>query len=322
MKDLFLKNKKWILVLAILIGIGLSVDILAKQAVTIGASQVMGVPVRIDYLDIGFLRPSINISGFKIYNPQGFPQGILLDLRQVRVDYDIFSLLKGKFHAPLVIVDLKEMVVVKNKEGKLNVDALKISQQKEQAPGIQENKSAPSAKMQMDVVKLNIDHIVSKDFSQDAQGQILVYDINLKDKVFKDVTSPQQLATLIMVQAMGPTAIKSAAVYGAATVLGVAFLPAGVAGILIGKDSATETWSASVDKVYRMAVDVIKRIGKLKNEDASRGIIKGSVYGADVQIAVKRNAEGRTEIEVTSRKAMLPKPEIAAGVLYQIKEKL
>lgn len=322
MKDFFLKNKLWVLIIVILMAVGFGIDLLAKQAVTIGASQVMGVPVHIDSLDIGIVRPSIKMDGFKIFNPKGFPQGILLDLRQIRVDYNPLRLLKGQFHAPLVIVDLNEMILVKNKEGKLNVDALKVAEEKGDAKKAQEQKPAPSVKMQMDVVKLNIDHIVYKDFSQSEQGQILVYDVNLKDKIFKNITSPQQLAILIMVQAMGPTAIKSAAVYGAATVLGVAFLPAGVAGILIGKDSAVETWSESTDRIYRTSLEVINKIGKLKDENKDKGVINSTAYGADVQIVLKKSDNGKTQMTVTARKTMMPKPEIAAGVLYQIEERL
>ncbi|MFA6379230.1 MAG: hypothetical protein WCX16_05580 [Candidatus Omnitrophota bacterium] len=322
MNNFLLKNKWWITVVVLCVAVGFGIDLFVKQAVTVGASQVVGAPVHVDYLDIGIVRPSINIKGFKIYNPKGFPQGVLLDLQQIRVNYHPLRLLKGQLHASLVIVDLNEMVIIKNKDGKLNVDALKVAEEKKDEKKASEQKPAQSVKMQMDVVKLNIDHVVYKDFSQSEQGQILVYDVNLKDKIFKDIASPQQLVTLIMVQAIGPTAVKSAAVYGAATVLGVAFLPAGVAGILIGKDDVVKEWSRSKDKIYGVSLDVIKKIGKFKNEDKSKGIINGLVYGADVQIVIKKGAKGKTQVAVSARKTMLPKPEIAAGVLYQIQERL
>ena len=43
---------------------------------------------------------------------------------------------------------------------------------------------------------------------------VQVFDVNLKDKTYKDIQSAQQLAALIMVEAMKPTAIKGAKIYG------------------------------------------------------------------------------------------------------------
>jgi len=99
--------------------------------------------------------------------------------------------------------------------------------------------------MQFDVVKLNLGKVIVKDYRKGEPPTILAYNIGIDDKEYKNITSAQEFVTLVMIQAMGPAAIKGAGIYAAATVLGVAFLPAGVAGVLLGTDSGIEEINVS-----------------------------------------------------------------------------
>ena len=51
------------------------------------------------------------------------------------------------------------------------------------------------------------------------------------------------------------------------------------------------------------------------------GIMQNS-YGADVLIKLENTPARKIKVVVSARQYMLPKPEIAGGVLYQIGEKL
>ena len=262
----------------------------------------------------------------KLYNPPGFPNEPFIHIPEVGADYDLGALLTGKLHLPLVILNLKEMTVVKNKEGALNVDSLKVSQQAEKPKekGAEEKPKEKSKEMamQIDVVQLNVSRVIFKDYSKGEPPAVQVFEVALKDKKFENVTSPQQLVTLIMVQAMGPTAIKSAKVYAAATILGVGFLPAGIVGALVGDDDVTQEFHKKLDQVYKVSLDVIKKAGELKSEDKKKGVIKAKVKGVDVTVEIKETINRTVEVKVSARQLMLPKPEVAGGVLYQIAEEL
>ena len=176
--------------------------------------------------------------------------------------------------------------------------------------------------MQIDELRLNVGRVIYKDYARGDKPVILAYEGVLKDKVFKDIKSPQQLATLVMVQAMGPAAIKGAKIYAAASLLGAAFLPAGVVGALIGKDSSTAEYDRNFERVYQAGLSVLKDRGELKTDDRDKGVIKAIVDGCDVALALEKISEQKTMAVISARKLMLPKPEVAAGIQYQIEQEL
>jgi len=312
------------IVLAVIIVLGILKDPLIKSAVTVATSKIVGAPVKIDQFSVGVFKQAVRIKGFKMYNPKGFPEGTLIDIAEIGVEYDLGAILGGKLHLKEVVFDLKEVGLVKNKDGQLNVDALKVAQKKEEPvkEKVQEKKKPSKAMpMQIDVVKLNIGKVVVKDYSVGDKPSVQVHEVGVKNKVYKNITSADQLATLVLTEAMKGAGIKGAAIYGAASILGVAFLPAGVVGVLAGKDSSQAEFSVDFDTVFSTSLEVVQQMGKVKKEDKGNGVIKGNVSGADVTLKLEPK-EGKVGVTISARKFMLPKPEIAGGILHQISEKL
>jgi hypothetical protein len=172
------------------------------------------------------------------------------------------------------------------------------------------------------VLRLNVNRVIFKDHTQGKEPLVQVFDVNLKDKTYKDIQSAQQLAALIMVEAMKPTAIKGAKIYGVATILGAGFLPAGIAGTLLGKDSAQAEFGASFDKAYQTALEVIGKAGTIVSTNKTEGLIKADVTGRTVTAKIAKLDQGKTRIVIAARKFLIPQPEVAQGILYQIQEKL
>ncbi len=243
----------------------------------------------------------------------------MLDVTEVGVDYDLPALLAGRLHFPLVILDLNEMVVVKNRDGVLNVDALKVAEKKEAAPA---GKPPEPLSLEIDVLRLNVNRVIFKDYTRGKEPLVQVFDVNLKDKTYKDIQSAQQLAALIMVEAMKPTAIKGAKIYGVATILGAGFLPVGIAGTLLGKDSAQAEFGVSFERVYQTALDILGKDGTITSASKTDGAIKADVSGHNVTVKVTNLEQGKTEIVIAARKLLIPRPEAARGILYQIQQKL
>ncbi|MBN1870224.1 MAG: AsmA family protein [Candidatus Omnitrophica bacterium] len=319
-------QKILIIVIAVIVGLAVMKNVLIKTAVTTVGSSVVGAPIQIKKFSLGFLTQKVHIKGMTLHNPKGFPEGVLVDISEIRVDFNLGALIGGKLHLPLIIFDLKQMVLIKNKDGELNVDALKIAQAKEE-PGQKEEEAKPKKSgkampMQIDELRLNVERVIMKDYSQGEKPVVLAYEIALKDKVFKDIKSPEQLATLVMIQAMGPTAIQGAKIYGAATLLGAAFLPAGAVGVLVGKDSSTAEYTVGYDKLYDVSLGLMKEIGQLKSEERGKGVIKANVNGSDVAIKLEQTSEKKIRMTISARKLMLPKPEVAGGIRFQIEEKI
>ncbi|MDD5618566.1 MAG: AsmA family protein, partial [Candidatus Omnitrophica bacterium] len=118
-------------VLVVIFAAGIIKDQILKSTITVVATNILGAPVHIDGFSLGILTQSVKISGFRIYNPAGFSKSILVDLPKIKVKYNLFALLRKKIHIVNAEIELKEMGLEKNAEGKLNVDSLKVVQEQD-----------------------------------------------------------------------------------------------------------------------------------------------------------------------------------------------
>jgi hypothetical protein len=207
-----------------------------------------------------------------------------------------------------VEIELKELALTKNKEGRLNVDSLKI---------VQQSKPSPPTPMQIDHLNLSIGKIVYTDYSAGTKPSGRVYDVN-RHNSYKGIPTAQQLALLVLAEPMKAAAIKDAEIYGVVLVAGVAVLPVAVAAIFIGKDSVRQIIDAGFDYVYEVSLEEVKRIGTITKHDASSGVIKANINGAMVALILRKGADNKTEITISARKYLFPQLDIAAWVLYQI----
>jgi hypothetical protein len=228
------------------------------------------------------------------------------------------ALITGKIHLRQLDLEIKEMGMVKNKEGKLNVDSLKIAAEKS---GGKEKKPAKQLAMQIDIVSLAMGRVVSRDYSVEGQPVIKVYDINLK-KSYKNITSAQQLVTLIISEPLKAAGIQGLKVYGVSTLAGVAALPVVAAFTFAGKDYAQETFNVTTERAYDAGLQAIKMAGKVKKENKGSGVINAEVNGATLTLKLKKLSEKSTQVTISARKFGLPQAEIAAGVMYRLREQL
>jgi hypothetical protein len=216
---------------------------------------------------------------------------------------------------PTVVVDLRQMTVIKSAAGPLNVDSLKVIQTDKK-----EKFDTPA--FQIDELKLSIGRVVYKDHFKKKKPQILVYEINMKNKSFRNINNVPKLMTVVVVQALKPTAVHSAGVYAASALLGVGFLPGAVLGIVVAKDDAVGELGVGLGRAFDVTAQFVKEHGRLTRADKLKGTIDGNVQGMDVKIRLEKISWFKTRVTVSARKFMLPKKEFAAGVLYQIGQKL
>lgn len=303
-------------------GLVVAKDAIIKSAVVMGIQQVTGTAVEIDKFSLGLWAQKIHIEGLRVYNPEGFPEAVLLNVPQVAVDYDLQALLKKTLHLPLLRFNLQELTLVKNREGELNVDFLKVTQKAKDDSKKNEVKKPEMIPMRIDTMQLTLGRVILKDYSRGKEPKIQVFDVGVRDKTYKNITSANQLATLVLVEGIKPTAIKSAAVYGAAAFFGVGLIPVGVATVLLGNDVADSNYGKNFDQVYRAAVEILTQSGTNVAESKDKGAIKATVDGCGVTIRIDEGFPGRTKVSVSARKFLIPRPDVAKGILYKLSEKL
>ena len=88
-------------------------------------AQATGLKVTIEDLNLNILRSSLHLSGVTLYSPAGFKNGNLGKAKEIFVNYDVLGLIEGRLHLPLVKIDIAEINIIRNEEGKSNVSAFK-----------------------------------------------------------------------------------------------------------------------------------------------------------------------------------------------------
>ncbi len=183
-------------------------NILAKFIVERGVKALTGLDLRIEDVDIGISDSTLSVKNLTLFNPRGFEDPLMLQIPEIFFHYDLQSFLKRKTHLYELRLSLKEFLVVKNKNGALNLDALKAlkvsSEEKEKKVEPEPQKKAPGS-FAIDELNFKIGKVVYKDYSKEPAG-IREFNINSEEH-FSGVTDPRALVRLIVVRALAKTTI-------------------------------------------------------------------------------------------------------------------
>ncbi len=169
-------------------------DRIIKSAIEITSKQVIGVDTAIDKFSLSIIKQSVSIRGLRLYQPESFPKGVFIDITEISTSCKVSPLLSKKIHIPNLVLNIKEVILIKDKFGNLNVDTLKIAKDKESKTQDKKTK----IDFQIDEMTLTIDKVIYKKYGQDDKPVIKAYDIGIKDKKFENITSPEQLASKII----------------------------------------------------------------------------------------------------------------------------
>jgi len=134
---------KWIarlLILLVLAGAVLSLfsnRLITNYAVS-AIEESTGFNVEVGNLDVGFLRPVVQIENLKLTNPPGFPYEEAFTVKEFYVRYDRMSLFRQNIHLEELRLDIPRVVMVNPEKGDSNVEILSKMGKKEkpvQVPG-------------------------------------------------------------------------------------------------------------------------------------------------------------------------------------------
>lgn len=186
----------------------LAKDLIAKAVVTSGVRSVTGLKLGIGSMSVGVLRSALGIRQLTVHNPSGFPDRYMVELPEIYVDYDLGALLGRRVHLEEVRIHLKQLTVVKDAQGRLNLDSLKVvreSKQQAAKPAVENAPPAPP-QIQIDRLHLRIGTVVYKDYAAGSTPAVQEFPVNI-DERYEHITSPQVLASLILSRALMKTTV-------------------------------------------------------------------------------------------------------------------
>ena len=202
-----------IIVLAVVVLIVLSTvkNTIAQTLISGAISSAVHAPVQIGSTHVGLIAAKIDIKNLRVYNPSGFPDKQMIDVPRIFIDFDPSALFKGQAHFKEVKLDLKEMVVVRNKDGKLNVDSVKptADQKKESKEQAKPSPGKKASKLMIDKLSISIGQVVYKDYSAGGVPQVQTFNINIKDREYTHIDNPASVVSLLMFEVLTRTTLSS-----------------------------------------------------------------------------------------------------------------
>ena len=315
--------KKFFITVVVLIVLTVSLiaaaTISLKPLIAYLMEGIIGAPVKIGEISFDAKNETLYMKNFQVYNPKGFnSEEKLAQVSLISVKHDLKDLIENKkFHIVELKIEMDTLAVTKNADGVMNVDNLKISQEDPKDSGL----------IQIDKLVLSIGAVVYKEIHRSGKVHEEIYRVDIKDKNFEDLPSAEHVVAKILVESLSHTAIKGAAILGVATVAGATLagpivIPAGVAIAISGKNSYTTSFDKNYDYVYDACLAVANKIGQKIYGNKDSGIIEGYMSDANIIIRITKLSENKTDVKVSARKLLLPKPAIAGAILYEIYQKI
>jgi len=198
------------IIFVLLVAVFFGKNLIVKTSVKAGVKAMTGLKLNIKSMNVGILNSLIGIDGLQLFNPPGFVDELMVDLPEIYVDYDLGAFIKRKIHLEEVRLNLKEFSVIKNEKGELNLDSLRVvEEKKEEKVEGEEKKEKEKTKMpelQIDVLELKIGKVVYKDYSKGTPPKSKEFNVNI-DERYEDITDPRAFISLIIVKALKNTTI-------------------------------------------------------------------------------------------------------------------
>ena len=186
----------FIIVAFLFITASLTKNIIVKIILSDYLSRKSGFEVNIKDLEINALDDWINISGLEVYNPDGFPDKIMVSIPQIYADYNLSELFKGKIHLRELRINLEELYIVKNKKRELNLNLIKAIQPKEDEI-IEENAKKKIHRLQIDLLKIKVGKVMYKNYPVNLPIIIREFNIDIHEQ-YEDVTDLSALVGVIL----------------------------------------------------------------------------------------------------------------------------
>jgi hypothetical protein len=174
----------------LLVAIFLARNFIARVSVEIGAKKITGFPLKIGSVDVGLFSSKVDVRNLTLMNPPEFQEKMFVDMPQLYIDYRLGSLLRGAPHFNDMLINIKQLVVVKTDKGDSNAMKLK---------GVVFSGKS-SSKYTIDKLRLHIGTVTLKDYSHPKPTERNTpLDI---DVTYPNITDSTDITRLILLTVM------------------------------------------------------------------------------------------------------------------------
>lgn len=194
------KSARWSLsILGVVAALGIALllgkDPLLKSWTERRLSRETGLPARLGQLKLGLGSASLHLKDLRLYNPPEFGGSVLLDVPELYLQVAPAQAAGGKLRLKLVRLHLRELNVIRNREGRLNLEALSARAEKPaRAPA--SKPAPPAARLPfagIDQLRLTADRLTYTDEKNPANNR--AFNLGVRDETATNLTTEAELET-------------------------------------------------------------------------------------------------------------------------------
>ncbi|PIQ87336.1 MAG: hypothetical protein COV74_01210 [Candidatus Omnitrophica bacterium CG11_big_fil_rev_8_21_14_0_20_45_26] len=235
-----------------------------KTLLISSVKHATGLEMSIEGLYAGLVSSHLEADNLRLFNPADFPERLMLSIPDLYVDYDPVSFFKGSTHFTHIRVHLKELIVIKNQTGRLNLQALKV-----ESPHRQTDDNQSPKQIHIDRLTLKVEKVIYKDYSSGAPvPSVQEFPVRIEED-FYQITNLNAVVALLITKALGRTAIASLLHLDLAGLSGAASRA-----LAISKTITKQTGEAAVHEVAAAAKEAAENarertkiiVGSLKDD--------------------------------------------------------
>jgi uncharacterized protein involved in outer membrane biogenesis len=186
-----LLKKILLIALGLVVVLLVALNFIVRKSVEVGVEKATGFPLAIDSMSVSLVRSRVDARGVHMTNPADFEERKFVTLGQLYVDYRLPSMLSGAPHVNEMIIDVNELVVVKNAKGESNVQRIK---------GIVASDSGSSTKYRVDTLRVKVGTVVIKDFSRGKPTERAMA-LNVS-ATYNNITDSTDISRLVLLTVM------------------------------------------------------------------------------------------------------------------------
>jgi hypothetical protein len=178
-------------VLIVIIALGVIVflarNVIARKSIEIATERITGFPLEVGSVNVGVFQSRVDARDIKLHNPDEFQDKLFVDMPQLSVDYQLPSMLSGVPHINEMLINIKQLVIVKNQKGESNAMKLK---------GVLSTGDS-KAKYRIGTLHLKVGTVIVKDYSKGVPiERTLPANINITYNNITEATPITRLALM------------------------------------------------------------------------------------------------------------------------------
>lgn len=162
-------------------------NIVARTVVVNGIKQAAGLDINIASVAIDL--PIVSVKGLTIYNPAGFTDKVMAQFPEITLDIDLPGIFKNKIHFKRLTLDVGEVNVVLNEQGKLNVNSLALL--------LPPKGTGTPPEVKIDELMLKVAKVSYKGYIPVAGVQAREFNPGINE-TFRNVTDPSKVAVQVV----------------------------------------------------------------------------------------------------------------------------